>query len=215
MLSAGTRLISPIYVDLQLFSALTCDNGTQVILKLAKVVSDCGCVSVKNIILSSLCSYPSTTSSLSVLLHSGAHPTAYLSKSTFNGRLALEAAMLLVVASSNTRLLAKIDCDTSFNMRGVTSFDKWPVYKTLLIYLTIVGHKLQLHVMDYLYHNHAHMYLCIYQYFKNPRPLSHLCRQSIRTRLLPNTIVGVRTLLALPETVKRYLLFDRYSTARS
>ena len=207
LLSSEARLISPVYVDLQLFSTLTCAVGTQVVLKLAKVIGDYGCTSVKDTILTSLCSFPSTISSLSVLLHSGANPTAYLSKSTYNGRMTLDAAILLVVASNDSRLLAKIDCDSSSNIRDVTSLQKWPFYKTLLIYLTISGYQFQLHVVDYLYYNHAHMYLCIFHYFKKPRPLSHLCRQAIRIRLLPNTTVGVSALPILPEAVKRYLLF--------
>ena len=164
---------------------------------------------MKNHIFSSLCPCPSVHSCLSTLLLSGVNPTVYLSMQTTCTQMTLETAILLVIASNNNRLLNRIDKEVSFNLSEITNRQNWPCYESLLVYLTISEHKLRHFVMDYLYHNHAHTYLFIANYYKNPRQLSQLCRYLVRLRMRPNTILGVKALDILPETVKRYLLFDR------
>ena len=209
LLSSGARHLSPGYVHLQLVSALTRDTGVQVVFKLAKLVTQHGRISVRNHIFSSLCPCPSVHSSLLTLLLSGVNPVAYLSMQTTSNQMTLETAILLVAASNNTRLLERIDKEVSSNLCENTNRQNWSCCESLLVCLTISEHKLHHFVMDYLYHNHAHTYLFIANYYKNPRQLGQLCRYLVRLNMRPNTFLGVMALDILPETLKRYILFDR------
>lgn len=177
------------------------------VLKLCRLVSDCGCAAVKNTVFSTMCSFPEVHRSLSTLLHGGADPTAYLHLPIHRGQMPLETGITLVIASTHPALLAKIEQETSYNLKMATNYSNWPVYKSLLCYLTLSGHQLRPQILDYLYCNHAHMYLYVYHYHTQPKPLAHQCRRFIRSRLKPNAIVGVKYLDILPATTQRYLLF--------
>ena len=180
-----------------------------VVFKLAKVVSQRGFVLVRNQIFSSLCPFPSIHSSLLVLLHSGVDPTAYLAMHTTCHQIPLKTAVLLVTASNDAKLLARIESEANANLNRCTNRSNWLSYQRLLMYFVLSEHRLHPFVMDYLYHNHVYTYIYITNYYKNPRQLSQLCRLCIRQRLFPNTLVAVKNIGSLPEGIKRYLLFDR------
>ena len=209
LLKAGARRISPVHIDLLLFSTMTCQTGSEVVFKLARAASNYGVMPLKHDIFSNLCSYSAVHSSLTVLLYAGVNPAVCLQLITYKHQMALDTALLLLVSSNDSDLLTKIECDTSYNMKEVTSTQNWTLYRSLLFLLTVTGHKIRLHILDFLYCNHAQMYLSVNHYNTNPRPLKHLCRQLIRTKLLPNTLLGVKALKqVLPDQMQKYLLFD-------
>ncbi len=183
-------------------------TGEQVIQKLATVCASYGGIYIRNALFNILTSYIYTRGSIVTLLTSGVNPECYVNRKSLCVPIPLANALLLVSSTNCKAVLIKIEADSSSDMKSISGKQSWIEYRTLLHMLSMCGHRLQLHVMDYLHSNHASTYIWIHEYLRNPRPLSHLCRQVIRTQLKPNIIAATKQLYVLPETLRKFLLLQ-------
>ncbi len=159
LLIHGVEEFTVPYIDMLVFSTLANGHpGVQVIQKLAGVCASHATINMRNTIFNILTSYINTRGSIVTLLTSGVNPVCYVNRKSLCAIIPLANALLLVSSTNSKAVLSQIEAESSSDIKSISGSQSWAEYRTLLHMLSVCGHRLQLHVMDYLYTHHASTY---------------------------------------------------------
>jgi hypothetical protein len=203
LLKRGAKEIAERSLDMVIFSTLNATNGKVAIEKLVKVVCQRSCARVQTSLFVVLSRYEQTSFFLRMLLQAGANPSVYLYRDPPRPYLPFDNALVLIQATNDPKILARVECDASSQLRLVE--DQWYKYRHVVRLLQLCGHQIRLAIMSMIYQKHADMYLWTMNYSGQPRRLDHLCRVLIRKQIRENLFRGLRK-LPLPESFVPFLI---------
>ena len=208
LLTSGAVDVTSSVLDDVINSLYVSPDGKHIISSLARIVSDDACVQVKSRLLSVLVPHTGSYVLVYMLLHSGARPEAYLSKQpAVPPFMPPTNAILLIQATNNKRLLARIECDVACDLKRMLA--EWFIYEEVLRLLVLAGYRLQMYVMNFTRRYQKDFYRWYIRFCSQPKSLTHLCRLKIRSQLLTNVAFSLHNMENIPLTIKEFITLKK------